>query len=144
MAATEAVCIKLVMAIALSLRKEIFTQSSRTPTLGEKKEEGGTSLPCATRHHGSLHAHTSVSKTGNSQLASSFVTGAQLLKISSSQTETWSFSIQYSHPVPENVALLKAQPLPISHKLSHALPQLPKAFEVHALIFAVNILTFGR
>lgn len=104
MAATEAVCIELVMATVLSLREEIFTQGSMTPTLEEENEEGGTSLPCARRHQGSHHAHTSVNKTGNSQLASSFVTGAPLLKISSSQTEAWSSSLQYSHPVPENVA----------------------------------------
>lgn len=75
-----------------------------TPTLEEEEEEGGTSLPCARRHHGSHHVHTSVNKTGNSQLACSFVTGALLLMISSSQTEAWSSSLQYSHPVPENMA----------------------------------------
>lgn len=93
MAATEAVCIELVMATVLSSRKEISTQGSMTPTLKEEEEEGGTSLPCARRHHGSHHTHTSVNKTGNSQLASSFVTGAPLLKISLSQTEAWPSSL---------------------------------------------------
>lgn len=103
MAATEAVCIELVLVIVFSLRKEIFIQRSMTPKL-EEREEGGTSLPCARRHHRSHYAHTFVNKTGNSQLASLIVTGALLLKISLSQTEAWSSSLQYSHPVPEYVA----------------------------------------
>lgn len=143
MAATEAIYIELVIATALSLRTEISTEGSVTPVLEEEEEEGGTSLPCARRHHGSHHAHTSVNKTGNSQLASPFVTGAPLLKISLSQTEAWSSSLQYRHPVPEKCGLLlKAQSLPIPHKLSRALPHLPKAF--HALLCAVNIPAFSR
>lgn len=76
-----------------------------TPALEEEEEEGGTSLPCARTYHGSHHAHFSVNKTGNSQLASLFVTGVPLLQISSGQTEAWFSSLRYSHPVPENVAL---------------------------------------